>query len=247
MIDKKRAGREILRLQSMLGYPTTGPAVEDLVEELMKSQNEEQAAGVISSFKETATTETRCPTSSDIRRALWDAQESRRKAIAKCVACDGTGSVIIPMLVTYRGAGFLIAEREPLRGSTEADIAAFTAQIIHAKAAGVVGPDQTILTFAEPCVCRKLGRPIVRPDDACKRCQGCGIYGGHMGGKFAGEWKWCDCEAAENRKTLEPELINEANYWRDKNMQIGQNGKLLSGQRKAVREILSVIDGVAGQ
>ncbi len=241
---------QIARFDGMEGYPRSESAIEDLIEALEAAATEEQAIGVIYSLKETADERTRCPTAATIRRAVYDAQESQRKALQKCSACDGTGAVIYPMLVTYRGSGFLIGSEEIMRGSTDADIATFTKQIMEAKEAGTIGPEQMILSAAEPCACRKFGRPIVRESSACERCKGHGFYGGHIGGKFAGEWKWCDCEAARNRQALEPGIMDEANYWRDKLMLIGAkkigtalNSRARRANLDSVSQIIGVIDG----
>lgn len=50
----------------------------------------------------------------------------------------------------------------------------------------------------------------------CGRCQGCGFYGGHLGGKYAGPWKWCDCQAARLMQREEPDAIEDMNAVRDK-------------------------------
>ncbi len=45
----------------------------------------------------------------------------------------------------------------------------------------------------------------------CLTCQGFGYYGGHIGGRYAGEWKWCTCDAAANRRIEEPDFVDVAN------------------------------------
>lgn len=235
---------QVRRFDGMVRYPSSPSAIADLAEALETAHSHEQAIACITGLKETTDELSPCPTSSTIRKTLYDAQNAKREALAKCIACDGTGAVIIPMLVTYRGNGFLIADRERMPGLTDTDVAAMTAGIMRAKEEGTTGPDQMILSVAEPCACRKFGRPIVRGSDACSRCQGHGIYGGHIGGKYDGPWKWCDCEAARHRQGLEPSLIDEANVARNKLLKL--NAKRLpfpNAQRAAVRQILEAISG----
>lgn len=50
----------------------------------------------------------------------------------------------------------------------------------------------------------------------CARCHGFGYYGGHLGGQYAGPWKWCDCENGKRNRFEIPELVNEANANREK-------------------------------
>jgi hypothetical protein len=50
----------------------------------------------------------------------------------------------------------------------------------------------------------------------CGRCQGCGFYGGKLGGEYAGEWKWCDCQAARLMQREEPGAVDEMNAIREK-------------------------------
>lgn len=63
----------------------------------------------------------------------------------KCPHCDGTGYQIVPVLVTYRGSGsFAVEKSEHLAGYAEDQILEFAAKL---------GPTQTIVTAARPCVC----------------------------------------------------------------------------------------------
>jgi hypothetical protein len=50
----------------------------------------------------------------------------------------------------------------------------------------------------------------------CARCQDCGFYGGFLTGRYAGVWKWCDCEAAQRRRAVEARVVDEANVAREK-------------------------------
>lgn len=71
------------------------------------------------------------------------------------------------------------------------------------------------------------------PDPShCKRCQNFGAYGGKIGTKYDGEWKWCDCEAAREKQRIEPDLVVIANQERNELIErlakaprlIGRNG-----------------------
>jgi|ERR1700723_310364 len=76
------------------------------------------------------------------------------------------------------------------------------------------------------CLCVKFGAPQVL-DDSCSRCYGHGIYGGHIGTKFDGPWKWCDCPAGVERQQRQPALIAESNTCREKCIRLEgrRNGK----------------------
>jgi hypothetical protein len=50
----------------------------------------------------------------------------------------------------------------------------------------------------------------------CSRCQSCGFYGGHIDGRYAGPWKWCDCQAARLMQREEPGAVDEMNAAREK-------------------------------
>ena len=76
--------------------------------------------------------------------------------------------------------------------------------------------DSSIVTGSRACICRTAGQPVVADRDACATCQGHGFYGGVIGGRFAGAWKWCDCAAGRERQVHEPNLIAEANVAREK-------------------------------
>jgi hypothetical protein len=49
----------------------------------------------------------------------------------------------------------------------------------------------------------------------CGRCQNCGFYGGHLDGRYAGPWKWCDCQAGKLKQREEPAALDEMNAKRE--------------------------------
>ena len=80
-----------------------------------------------------------------------------------------------------------------------------------------LAPNQDVIGAGEACLCRKPdGFPIAKPAVLCRRCGDDGIYGGKIGGEYAGEWKWCTCQAATARERAEPSLISLCNEIRGK-------------------------------
>lgn len=64
-------------------------------------------------------------------------------------------------------------------------------------------------------------RPVITVEytpsaNYCGRCQNCGYYGGHLDGRYAGPWKWCDCQAAKLMQREEPDALDEMNAIREK-------------------------------
>ena len=239
-ISQREAALQVGRFQQMIGYPNGEAALKDLVVEMMKCEDQEQAILIVAHFKDTATSDTRCPSSGDISRAIYDLQKTRREALSKCVACGGTGSVLVPILVTYRG-GFVVKHIEPLRGETETGLAAFNKRLVDTDGSGGT---QIILSAAERCPCRKFGRPVLREESDCRRCKGDGFYGGQIGTSFDGPWKWCDCLAGVEKKNAEPGLVDEANAAREKLLNLGAKRlgfRNARGQSENVRSILEHI------
>lgn len=103
--------------------------------------------------------------------------EAAGKARAACIACGGSGWVIVD---------------------------------------GVNRFDGLKVTGAKPCSCRSTGMPVVRDSDACATCGGDGLYGGRIGTRFDGPWKWCDCPAGRDRREKEPDAVAEGNIAREK-------------------------------
>ena len=50
----------------------------------------------------------------------------------------------------------------------------------------------------------------------CRTCFDCGLYGGLIGTKYDGPWKWCECPTGVRRREREPGLVAEANTAREK-------------------------------
>ena len=57
---------------------------------------------------------------------------------------------------------------------------------------------------------RLIAAPVASPTH-CRRCGDCGFYGGHIGTKYDGPWKLCDCRAARERIEREPDFVDVAN------------------------------------
>lgn len=70
-------------------------------------------------------------------------------------------------------------------------------------------------TGARECPCRTQEVP---PFPECGPCQGLGYYGGQIGGRYHGVWKWCDCAAGAEAQRTNPELVDVANRERSELM-----------------------------
>ncbi len=82
----------------------------------------------------------------------------------------------------------------------------------------------------------------------CKRCHGCGFYGGLIGGKYAGEWKWCDCEAAQVKQERDPEFIDVANKERVELIErINRATKTKRGRTEPMHHVTQTIAALSGE
>ena len=79
----------------------------------------------------------------------------------------------------------------------------------------------------------------------CGRCQNCGYYGGQIGGKYAGPWKWCDCQAAKLMQHEEPGALDEMDAVREKLIR-RMAGSKKPGAVQVKTDLVPVADGYCG-
>lgn len=51
---------------------------------------------------------------------------------------------------------------------------------------------------------------------SCYACNNTGMLGGELSGPNKRKWEWCDCFAAQGRRSREPNLVEASNVARDK-------------------------------
>jgi hypothetical protein len=206
MIDKRYAQEQILRLRCFdrwLDSPGNSKILEDYTLALQAAESEVIAFYVITEW---IARETKMPTVADLLRISWDENEKRAEREDKqppnCPDCHGSRFVTRWYLVTYNGSGYNV------RRSERMDFENYSEALEFEKKLAISGGTerQQLLSAAEKCSCARA-----RSGFNCKRCQDRGYYGGIIGGKFGGSWKWCDCRAAIERREQEPASIEDAN------------------------------------
>lgn len=212
MISKPEAKKQLERLSQLVGFPNTKAAADDMLEALGSAGTIEIAMRVVWNVLDTpegaSQDDRRCPTAPKLRKMIYDASTAQREYAKSCVACGGSGATSIPYLVTYEGAGMKVKEWKRL-GEFSWERAS--------RLRGNLLENQDVVGVGEQCYCKTLGgKPIKAPDKLCRRCGDDGLYGGHIGGQYAGPWKWCDCASSRLRREVEPGLIEESNQVREK-------------------------------
>jgi len=99
------------------------------------------------------------------------------------------------------------------------------------------------------------GRQEYRPDAEtyapdplhCKRCQNFGAYGGKIGTKYDGEWKWCDCEAAIEKRRVEPDLVVLANETRNRLIEIISKSPKMIGRSGPRSNVIRTIAAISNE
>lgn len=85
--------------------------------------------------------------------------------------------------------------------------------------------------------------PIRRENYRCSRCQDCGFYGGHIGGRYAGPWKWCDCAASWAKQAGDPHLVDDSNVVREKLLHKFPSAKGRSAPADPMRPVQEIYYG----
>lgn len=146
MIDKKLAAEQVGRLMGLDGFPTGSAAIKELVFAMQVAETDAIAIRFVDDW---IGSETKAPYPVDIRRALYDANESRKRKAQRCRACAGSGAIIRWYLVTYQGQTLRKMKHcERLAVNSEEEAMEFARKI----AENPVGEDyQTVLSGAARC------------------------------------------------------------------------------------------------
>src|ERR1700722_7212389 len=98
-MERDFARRQILRMAQMGGFPEKYvEAVGELIDALLTAPSEEIARDAITSFVESADSETRCPFPKDIRAAVQSIVRERLGDFLpdpECPKCFGIGDIIV--------------------------------------------------------------------------------------------------------------------------------------------------------
>jgi hypothetical protein len=239
MTDGKFAAKQIKRLAVLKWFPK-GEAVKELLRALMAADTDIIAVAVINDIVDYAE---ECPTPAAIRRRCWELNEKRSKLTKECRLCGGFGQVTVWLLVTYSGRSLVVKHKQEILSDFDAEKAKKLGKQLRwddgpiTKENPFLGDNQQIVTGAKPCSCRNPMSTSTQVADGfndCQRCQGCGYYGGEMGGQYDGPWKWCDCTAARAKQATDPDLVSEANAARTHLQKL--DGKLIRKVGQVERE-----------
>lgn len=122
----------------------------------------------------------------------------------KCQRCYGDGHVSVPLLLTYHSdSGYEIKSIAPMPDVDWTKAVDFRKKI---------GANQDIIGGTIKCACHN---GVVEDQDMCQKCSNFGYGSGRLAGHNAGPWKWCDCAWAALAKSINPELVKEANTARE--------------------------------
>lgn len=97
MISRDFAKRQVLRLSRLEWFPRDNEdSLKDLITAVGVAETEELAEAVVYSFLDEATTVTKCPMPSEIKKWLLDHQgcEATRRR-ESCEVCNGLGYTIV--------------------------------------------------------------------------------------------------------------------------------------------------------
>ncbi len=151
MISATEAAREIERFTGLDFWPRgeeNKPARKELRLAAEVAESCEILKAVVDGWVQS---QTQCPKPAELRRLIYDKNSERKELLSRCRFCGGSGCITVWLLVTYKGNSLVVDKSQRIDVHSQEEANAFMAKL--AEASTTV--NQTVLTAAEPCSCRK--------------------------------------------------------------------------------------------